>query len=537
MGYELMRRLLITIALLAMASISHAQVLQQLTLAPTKTIIGDATTYLTLPYVGYMQVNGSFGSLQVFPDRMELNPATFPNDTTITWNYGAPGCSSGGVCGFLAEDFGNAAGLGQQPIPAAMVNQLTSLTETHNLTFGGGSPDGYDVIDDMFIYDVPTQVTRLFELDLALHTNTQFASFIAAAPNQYGTTTISGINWTVACYCNVGPPANGLVLWMPTSKADVASGTLDLLAMLNFEKSQGIITGNEVFTGFSLGGEPVLGSGSLTYTSFSGAVTYGFPGDVVAPSAKLDISTRSYTTAYATGSNASGILKRASDSTTDTINILSNGNFDAATANTFCTSTTCSWTTATDQSGNGNNCTQSTTADQPVRVSNNSPFSGYSESLGFTGSAPALNCGTGAGEASTVTYIAWIYPTSFPAAQNIIGGTSGNGDLEWALDSFGDQVLIVQDITNIGTANKALPVNAWSCVGVSYNSGTGAYAFYVNGIQTATGTNVQSPTSQGRTIGNSSLGSPFRGDIAEVLMYNSVLTNVQVAGVCNQTLE
>ena len=60
------------------------------------------------------------------------------------------------------------------------------------------------------------------------------------------------------------------------------------------------------------------------------------------------------------------VIKRASDSTTTTIGFDVSGNIDESAINSFCSGTTCTVQTWKDQSGNGNDATQSTTADQPT---------------------------------------------------------------------------------------------------------------------------------------------------------------------------
>jgi len=60
------------------------------------------------------------------------------------------------------------------------------------------------------------------------------------------------------------------------------------------------------------------------------------------------------------------VIRRASDSTTTTIGFDGSGNIDEAAITTFCTGTTCTVSEWKDQSGNGNDATQSTPANQPT---------------------------------------------------------------------------------------------------------------------------------------------------------------------------
>ena len=125
-------------------------------------------------------------------------------------------------------------------------------------------------------------------------------------------------------------------------------------------------------------------------------LTYLGPGDVVS-GAVAWWGLRAYNVAYATGSNPAADIVRASDSTTKTIDILSNGHFDVSTASTFCASTTCTVAKLYDQTGNGCHLVQSTIGDQPALT-----FSGLGSLPVITWSTSsqtmraASNCPTGA---------------------------------------------------------------------------------------------------------------------------------------------
>ena len=72
--------------------------------------------------------------------------------------------------------------------------------------------------------------------------------------------------------------------------------------------------------------------------------------------------------------------------------ILTSGALDTTTAATFCASTTCYVTEWYDQTGNGNNVTQSTNGNQPALLFNcigSLPCVGYSSStMRLSGSIP-----------------------------------------------------------------------------------------------------------------------------------------------------
>lgn len=96
------------------------------------------------------------------------------------------------------------------------------------------------------------------------------------------------------------------------------------------------------------------------------AATYTGPGDVVTSGwYTYPCLTRAFSAA--TTGTSCVLIERASDSTTTTINTLSNGTLDTATASTFCASTTCYLKEAYDKSGNSINWTTSATlANDPV---------------------------------------------------------------------------------------------------------------------------------------------------------------------------
>lgn len=79
---------------------------------------------------------------------------------------------------------------------------------------------------------------------------------------------------------------------------------------------------------------------------------------------------RAYTNAYAYAQNPAAIIRRASDNATQTIGLLPSGQFDSATASNFCTSTSCFVQQLYDQTGNGNDLSTTTTANQPQLVFN-----------------------------------------------------------------------------------------------------------------------------------------------------------------------
>ena len=95
------------------------------------------------------------------------------------------------------------------------------------------------------------------------------------------------------------------------------------------------------------------------------------------------------------------VIRRASDSTTTTIGFDGSGNIDESAIETFCTGTTCTVVTWKDQSGNGNDLTQSTGGNQPTIYTGGAlvkddgkpavEFDGVNDSLGTTATISAAS--------------------------------------------------------------------------------------------------------------------------------------------------
>lgn len=146
---------------------------------------------------------------------------------------------------------------------------------------------------------------------------------------------------------------------------------------------------------------------------FTVGSTYTGPGNQSASFTAWYSCTRGYSTAYATGSNKGCNLRRASDSTTQDILILANGNFDSATANTF------AGTDATASCSSATTTLTCTGASSTPHVGSTITGAGYTQpcvatAVGtFTGGAGTLTtngCGT-VSVAVTVTLQYGLYVT------------------------------------------------------------------------------------------------------------------------------
>lgn len=110
-------------------------------------------------------------------------------------------------------------------------------------------------------------------------------------------------------------------------------------------------------------------------------------------------------------------------------------------------------------------------------------------------------------------------------------GASVSGGLQFRLEAetAGTPVpmgLINQYSANIGFSTGYMPANTPTLGVATYNSTTGAYAFYLNGSPSGTGTSVQTLKAAGTQLGRNGTGINewYAGDIAEVISWNKVLS-------------
>lgn len=155
------------------------------------------------------------------------------------------------------------------------------------------------------------------------------------------------------------------------------------------------------------------------------ASAYVGPGDIRS-GAKLWYGFRGYSAAYSTGSNPCCDIVRASDSTTQTINILSNGAIDLATAVAFLAATTGVVSKLYDQSGGGLHLTQSTSAQRPTFALN---VSGSHPALRFVrASSQSLINATGLTQAQPVTVVAASSRTGNNTSTGVVIGNGTTSD-------------------------------------------------------------------------------------------------------------
>lgn len=170
-------------------------------------------------------------------------------------------------------------------------------------------------------------------------------------------------------------PTTPIVSSLSTTSGTTAGGTPVTISGSNFTAATAVTFGGTPAASFSVTNSTTISATSPTASpgtvdvrvtqcatspinqpgdqyTFIVPPTYTGPGDVVA-GASVWYGLRAYNVAYATGGNSAGIVCLASSFTTcQTINILTTGAFDAASASSFCT-TQCAVKSLTDQTGGG----------------------------------------------------------------------------------------------------------------------------------------------------------------------------------------
>ncbi len=172
-----------------------------------------------------------------------------------------------------------------------------------------------------------------------------------------------------------------------------------------------------------------------------------------------------------------------------------------------------------------------------------SSSSGY---LSFNGSNQYVNFGaqTLGVSATSKTMCAWIYPTSFPSNPIGLLDMDGNGSLGgatnygwgfWLSNAGKLWYWPFDNLDIIDGSAYSVSTNVWNFVSVAYDFSAKTAYFYYNGIYAGSGTTTAVETApatgQNLLIGtarNATGGFYFAGRIANVSLYNRVLTAAEI---------
>lgn len=177
--------------------------------------------------------------------------------------------------------------------------------------------------------------------------------------------------------------------------------------------------------------------------------------------------------------------------------------------------------TWTDSSGGAADATQATGTAQPLFQTaqvNGLPvvrFDGTDDHLVSTASSSL----------TATTVFAVVKPANVANYMTIRGSDIDNG-LQFRLDNTGKMQMVAENIALVGTATTTLSTTLFQVATISFTSGA-SYNFYLNGTAdggTTTGVSIgaSATTSIARNLPGG--GESFNGDIAEIIVYSSVLS-------------
>lgn len=188
--------------------------------------------------------------------------------------------------------------------------------------------------------------------------------------------------------------------------------------------------------------------------------------------------------------------------------------------------------------GNSNDSKNSNNGSD-TNITYNASYGKYNQGASFNGSSSFISLGTGSSFDcdTTVSLVAWIYPTTVSGTKSIIhDATSGAAQGQYAL-TLSNQILNfrwgngVTAATYATSSNVITTANTWYHV-AGVRDGSGYVTLYVNGSSVSgsftSGSNATAVYSspQGLSIGRYGAysGDYFSGYIDDVGIFNSALT-------------
>lgn len=212
--------------------------------------------------------------------RFTVNPATFPNGVTFSWNWPAvtsypwnpiayPNITT--VYGYV----GSPGGTGQlySNLVSMPVSAISTLTATYNVTPSDLADT--DVAFDFWLLNPstpdPNWTTTFAETEIEIFVHTP-PSWGTLGPVNEPNITVEGLTNATVSNTTTRGPANESGSWQYVSvqsPQDALCGTIDIGAILKQLIAEGVISGNETISDISFGSEVGGGSGSLTVNSYS----------------------------------------------------------------------------------------------------------------------------------------------------------------------------------------------------------------------------------------------------------------------------
>jgi hypothetical protein len=233
----------------------------------TVVLSADYAQWGTGPYYAFNSVwnAGSLINGTDFTQSIALNTSTFPNGTTISWDWPSTPASYL-VYSFPGVFYGTYGSMMPATnIPAKQISSITRLQFAHNLSLSG-QLDEFDVIYDYYTTSTPDGTNLQHEIEILVHTPSYFRDYLSGFSGNKTFVDPSGLTWTVAGPSSGTPPQ---IFFMPSAAQDILNTTIDARALMNFAVSQGLMSGSEYFDGTSIGAEPSQNNGTLKINTFN----------------------------------------------------------------------------------------------------------------------------------------------------------------------------------------------------------------------------------------------------------------------------
>lgn len=161
-----------------------------------------------------------------------------------------------------------------------------------------------------------------------------------------------------------------------------------------------------------------------------------------------------------------------------------------------------------------------------AKLNNGAVFNGSSSKL-IAASNTSLDI-------STISWSCWVYRANTTSYFPIWNKTSGNGITFRINQTTNTLVIEKQGISTIATSSGTVGATTLTHVAATFDNTTGAYAFYINGVLSGSGTASTQSFSWGgdRSIGND--GSLWaNGTLDELAVWSRVLTAAEVTELYN----
>lgn len=123
--------------------------------------------------------------------------------------------------------------------------------------------------------------------------------------------------------------------------------------------------------------------------------------------------------------------------------------------------------------------------------------------------------------------------SSFSGGPTLLSGAASSLELDFT--SGGALQLVKSNVAVIGNSTSTFTLGTAKQVNVTYNATTGAFAFRTARAADGSGTNIQAITGDTNCFGyqRSNSNAFFNGDVAEILVFNRVLTGPEIIAVEN----